>query len=502
MIANLIDTPLDPILPDTTMSAASITNDDEQPPRCCGFRKCKVKSTSVVLVECAGKSKNCKNYVHNVCFYEGIFKPQVEKSEQPMDDPPLGIAACSVNCWKAIQKKLECEKQQPEPEGKSRRQRTTWEDDGSIKVLLDWITTEGNYDKYVGGNGNTGETKASFEKTIAQMIREKCPGSQKNAQDVNKKIALLDKQFREVTDWLNGTGSGVDLTNADETIRSKVTKKCPYYFELEPIFGDRPNAQPLASNEDEDLDNVEFMGTSSDGRIENETNDDIMSDDESCGTSSNTSSTATTSGTKSNAASVVNLPDNEDQVTDGETLNGSGGRQQGKRNGTTSTAASTTNDATTTRTVTADVNKTPKSSGSKGKITTNTSKADSIGSAKKRLHLESAKEPNPPKKAVKSSHRSRSDDFLGASTQALINLKEQELALKKREVELKEAGKQDANEELKRRILQAELDKKLEEAKAAREDRLAQKIEMRLKLREKGLSDDEIDKLFKDDSSN
>jgi hypothetical protein len=91
---------------------------------------------------------------------------------------------------------------------------------------------------------------------------------------------------------------------------------------------------------------------------------------------------------------------------------------------------------------------------------------------------------------------------LGASTQALINLKEQELALKKREVELKEAGKQDANEELKRRILQAELDKKLEEAKAAREDRLARKIEMRLKLREKGLSDDEIDKLFKDDSSN
>lgn len=51
------------------------------------------------------------------------------------------------------------------------------------------------------------------------------------------------------SDWANNTGQGVDNPGEFELA---VLKRCTYYRELEPIMGDRPNAKPLATSEDND----------------------------------------------------------------------------------------------------------------------------------------------------------------------------------------------------------------------------------------------------------
>ncbi|KAG6961983.1 hypothetical protein JG687_00007393 [Phytophthora cactorum] len=48
-----------------------------------------------------------------------------------------------------------------------RSRRARWHNDGpddsvsSLTILLDWLTTEGNYNKWRGGDKQSGETKAS-----------------------------------------------------------------------------------------------------------------------------------------------------------------------------------------------------------------------------------------------------------------------------------------------------------------------------------------------------
>ena len=71
------------------------------------------------------------------------------------------------------------------------RKRKSWDKDGSIHVLLDWMTTEGNYSKYWGGDGHNGLTKATTESTISVDITCKLPNVFKTALDVNRKIGQL-----------------------------------------------------------------------------------------------------------------------------------------------------------------------------------------------------------------------------------------------------------------------------------------------------------------------
>ncbi len=66
------------------------------------------------------------------------------------------------------------EKNQPVPDGKSW---FSWTNDGpnasinSLQILLDWISTPGNYNRFTGGAGQKGETKLTVAVEIQNKIQ-------------------------------------------------------------------------------------------------------------------------------------------------------------------------------------------------------------------------------------------------------------------------------------------------------------------------------------------
>ena len=54
--------------------------------------------------------------------------------------------------WKSEKKKKEKEQERLAKEQNKKKRKVPWEQDGSLKALLDWLTTEGNYAACAGAN--------------------------------------------------------------------------------------------------------------------------------------------------------------------------------------------------------------------------------------------------------------------------------------------------------------------------------------------------------------
>jgi hypothetical protein len=143
-------------------------------------------------------------------------------------------------------------------------QRLHWERDGnlgpddpnsSMRILLDWITTEGNYSRFCGKNG-VGMRKVEFANQIAVLINAQQVRIARTAKDVMNKIQYLESQFREASDWMNNTGAGV---TDQEQFDAYVKKLCPYYDDLKAVMDDRNGTRPLDTignfDEEEDENN-------------------------------------------------------------------------------------------------------------------------------------------------------------------------------------------------------------------------------------------------------
>jgi hypothetical protein len=175
----------------------------------------------------------------------------LEERPQAEDCGDEALVFCTKTCymkWWAEKKKRLKEAKKTASEAEVKKRKVPWEEDGSLSVLLEWLTTEGNYSVYAGSNGNVkGKSKSQFHKELALIITEKCPGSDRQSKDVENKIVGLERQFRQASDWANNTGQGVDNPG---DFQAAVLKRCPLYVELEPIMGERPNSKPLATNEE------------------------------------------------------------------------------------------------------------------------------------------------------------------------------------------------------------------------------------------------------------
>lgn len=102
--------------------------------------------------------------------------------------------------------------------------------------------------QHCGSDGNKeGKSKTQFHKEISILIKQKKPLSQRNEKDVENKIGKLERQFREASDWANNAGQGVDDPGS---FHNALLKRCPFWDELNPIMGDGPNANALATNEE------------------------------------------------------------------------------------------------------------------------------------------------------------------------------------------------------------------------------------------------------------
>ncbi|CAB9531800.1 expressed unknown protein [Seminavis robusta] len=192
----------------------------------------------------------CQNHMHATCNKMLLDFNNIPPEQRPAEEDHIFF--CGKRCYNKWWKQ-----EQSKSDGTKKQKYVTWEEDGSQQILLNWITTVDNYSKYCGSTENNGTSKAQYHRIISELIVKQTNGqSQKTARDVANKIQKLEAQFRKASDWLNCTGAGLETGPGNISVYVK-EKLCPFYYELECVMGDRPNAQPLATNEDDDINNVD-----------------------------------------------------------------------------------------------------------------------------------------------------------------------------------------------------------------------------------------------------
>ena len=137
----------------------------------------------------------------------------------------------------------------------TKSKRLYWHNDGptenvnSESILLDWLTTQGNYEKWKGGAKNSGDTKKTLASQISSLMKDKGVLVTRNAKNIIDKVGHIERTFKEASDWLRQTGQGVE---DEESIKKAVLKRCCYYYTIKDIMIDRPSITPLATEDDLD----------------------------------------------------------------------------------------------------------------------------------------------------------------------------------------------------------------------------------------------------------
>jgi hypothetical protein len=191
------------------------------------------------------KCNICSNYIHVGCSSKILAAFQSNAKNKKESDVTFleTDAVCGKRCYNKI---IKARTAKPPPRLKVSR---FWNNDGttpfvnSMSVLMDWITTEGNYSRWRGGDKQSGATKKTLPSLIAEKIQEEA-GTERTGKDVQNKIVSIESQYRCAADWLANTGQGV----TDKTqLRTAVLERCPHYYDLYDIMEDRASTRPLFS---------------------------------------------------------------------------------------------------------------------------------------------------------------------------------------------------------------------------------------------------------------
>ncbi|KAI7942128.1 hypothetical protein MJO28_012155 [Puccinia striiformis f. sp. tritici] len=141
------------------------------------------------------------------------------------------------------------------PAASSRKKPISWENDGvdkdgvvgfsSMQILLDWLTTEGNFERW-RGDIQGGLTKEALAAEIITIYAENGI-HHRNNKDVRSKIQELQDSYSKACDWLRNTGEGIrdeDIANGTHNIRDGILKRCKYYDHLDEVMGSRAFTNP------------------------------------------------------------------------------------------------------------------------------------------------------------------------------------------------------------------------------------------------------------------
>jgi hypothetical protein len=109
---------------------------------------------------------------------------------------------------------------------------------------------EGNYSVLWKGKHNGGPTKKQICKPIITDMIATGVRVERNAKQVESKIAHMEQQFQKTYDFShNKTSVGMKETDKGK-FNNLVTKRCKYYVDLESIMGDQASAGPMATSEE------------------------------------------------------------------------------------------------------------------------------------------------------------------------------------------------------------------------------------------------------------
>ncbi|KAG0137000.1 hypothetical protein HOY82DRAFT_598020 [Tuber indicum] len=111
---------------------------------------------------------------------------------------------------------------------------TIWTKD-ETEILMQWLEDPENLRKIKKGSGIT---KTAIVAEIATHIPTK------EVVKVGYKYDNLMKAYRAAAKLNNQSGWGLSETDLDGGRRYKLLSRCPYFFRLERILGDRPNVRP------------------------------------------------------------------------------------------------------------------------------------------------------------------------------------------------------------------------------------------------------------------
>ncbi|KAL4159535.1 hypothetical protein PRNP1_000112 [Phytophthora ramorum] len=141
----------------------------------------------------------------------------------------------------------------------ARRQRVLWDSDSStrggktsIGILLEWLTTPGNYARWRDGKSQTGETRETLCSEIKNNMRQHGIHHRENA-NIRTQISELERSFDAARTWLKENSldpyafkrvaedatdeetAAVDAGQGPAEVH--VLRMCRYYHVLNDVFG-------------------------------------------------------------------------------------------------------------------------------------------------------------------------------------------------------------------------------------------------------------------------
>eukprot|EP00980_Cylindrotheca_fusiformis_P027096 scaffold18779_cov93-Cylindrotheca_fusiformis.AAC.2 len=231
-----------------TGGSTSATSTEE---KCC-FRSCKVRGAR--HIPC--RNPDCDKVVHLMCCQAYLFR------KHSLPALPGGNVACTKRCYAKAAKELAGG---DDVEG---ARKGGWDSDRkgdegrtSIRILLDWWMTEGNYARFCGKH-NDGKKKKEFCESLAKTMTQET-STARDWKNVWNKISHVEKKWCDAHNFATSeTGAGIQARDGVASFEEAVKKKCPYYYDLLEIMGDRASSQPMCTNYDDDNDEDSVLSLS------------------------------------------------------------------------------------------------------------------------------------------------------------------------------------------------------------------------------------------------
>ncbi|OWZ08460.1 hypothetical protein PHMEG_00018992 [Phytophthora megakarya] len=135
------------------------------------------------------------------------------------------------------------------------------------------MTTATNYERYCGGDAQSGDTKSAIAGEILQFVVDAGVTTPHWVKDIMTKISSLETTYKTAADWLGATGQGVE---EGKQLQDAILSRCSYYYQLDDIMKDRASTTPLMLN-------TESLNSGSESDDDEESSDDTLRGDASSG---------------------------------------------------------------------------------------------------------------------------------------------------------------------------------------------------------------------------